>query len=74
VLILPMLLGAFQPPKPAPGRRGLSPGLRTENLPASCYVRPCTEVGMEDEDGAGKDVLVIIKFVPRQILFSGFGG
>ena len=40
VLILPRLFGAFQPPKPAPGGATtvFSPGPRTRNLPASCYV------------------------------------
>jgi hypothetical protein len=36
--------------------------------------RPCTDLGMEDDYSARKDVPVTIKFVSHQILFSGFGG
>jgi hypothetical protein len=60
MLILPMLLGAFQPPSPhLTGRHILSLEPRTKNLLASCYVRRCS---------------VTINCVSQQILLSGFGG
>src|ERR1700691_3998808 len=60
MLILPMLLGAFQPPSPhLTGRHILSLEPRTKNLLASCYVRCCS---------------VTINCVSQQILLSGFGG
>jgi hypothetical protein len=70
VLILPMLLGAFQPLKPTLG--GPAAVAENQEFASILLCRPCTELGMEDS--VHEDVPVMIKYVPQQILFSGFGG
>jgi predicted GIY-YIG superfamily endonuclease len=74
VLILPMLFGAFQPHSPHRADR-LSPGPRTKNLLASCYVVAYIYI-LGSHTGTlyiGVSSNLYLR-VSQQTLLSGFGG